>query len=103
MRAVFLGVLIWSCVLCLDFNYHDNESLENFLRNMSQLYPNLTKLYSIGKTVESKHLHVIYFYIKLLCLLRANFDITETIKNDACSVDILIYVLTLKYGTPSSV
>lgn len=59
MRAVFLGVLIWSCVLCLDFNYHDNESLENFLRNMSQLYPNLTKLYSIGKTVENKDLWVL--------------------------------------------
>lgn len=63
MRVVFLGVLIWSCVFCLDFNYYDNESLENFFRNMFQFYLNLIKLYSIGKIVESKYLYVIYFYI----------------------------------------
>lgn len=56
MKTVFIVILFWGGILCLDFNYHDNESMKNFLQNMSNIYPNLTKLYSVGKTVESKYL-----------------------------------------------
>ncbi|XP_062591708.1 carboxypeptidase D-like [Saccostrea cucullata] len=59
MKIVFLSVLLWASVLCLDFNYHDNSRLEQFLQNMSSIYPNLTKLYSIGKSVENRDLWVI--------------------------------------------
>ncbi|XP_061162829.1 carboxypeptidase D-like [Saccostrea echinata] len=59
MKIVFLSVLLWGSVLSLDFNYHDNVRLQQFLQNMSSTYPNLTKLYSIGKTVENMDLWVI--------------------------------------------
>ncbi|XP_042228787.1 inactive carboxypeptidase-like protein X2 [Homarus americanus] len=36
----------------LDFEYHDYDSITNFLRSMSATYPNLTALYSVGKSVQ---------------------------------------------------
>lgn len=34
--------------------YFNHEEMTAFLRNMSANYPNLTRLYSIGKSVQSK-------------------------------------------------
>lgn len=36
----------------LDFKYHNYERLTNFLRTTSRVYPNLTALYSIGRSVQ---------------------------------------------------
>lgn len=36
----------------LDFKYHDYDKLTKFLRTTSSKYPNLTALYSIGKSVQ---------------------------------------------------
>ncbi|PSN45052.1 hypothetical protein C0J52_04007 [Blattella germanica] len=42
----------------LDFNYHNYEKLTKFLRTTSSKYPNLTALYSIGKSVQGRDLWV---------------------------------------------
>ena len=35
-----------------EFIYHTHEQLEEFLNRTTQMYPDQTKLYSIGKSVE---------------------------------------------------
>uniref|UniRef100_A0A6P4E1Y0 Carboxypeptidase D isoform X2 n=1 Tax=Drosophila rhopaloa TaxID=1041015 RepID=A0A6P4E1Y0_DRORH len=42
----------------LDFVYHDHEELTRFLRCTSARYPNLTALYSIGKSIQGRDLWV---------------------------------------------
>ncbi|XP_030381385.1 carboxypeptidase D isoform X3 [Scaptodrosophila lebanonensis] len=42
----------------LDFVYHDHEELTRFLRATSARYPNLTALYSIGKSTQGRDLWV---------------------------------------------
>lgn len=93
MKAVYIVALVWGSILCLDFNYHDNKSLENFLGNMSNLYPNITKLYSIGKTVESK-------LMKTYFLLPAKLYYVLLIYEE-CSFDILQF--SLKQGFTSKI
>ncbi|KAK7501785.1 hypothetical protein BaRGS_00006871 [Batillaria attramentaria] len=43
----------------LDFVYHDAVQLEAFLTNISQTYPEITRLYSIGKSINGVDLWVI--------------------------------------------
>ncbi|KNC28936.1 hypothetical protein FF38_02940 [Lucilia cuprina] len=43
----------------LDFVYHNHEELTKFLRSTSARYPNLTALYSIGKSIQGKDLWVL--------------------------------------------
>ncbi|XP_063226209.1 carboxypeptidase M-like isoform X2 [Bacillus rossius redtenbacheri] len=42
----------------LEFKYHDHEQLTKFLRTTSSRFPNLTALYSIGKSVQGRDLWV---------------------------------------------
>ncbi|XP_071520920.1 carboxypeptidase D-like isoform X5 [Panulirus ornatus] len=42
----------------LDFEYHNYARMTDFLRSMSATYPNLTALYSIGKSVQGRDLWV---------------------------------------------
>ncbi|XP_055844777.1 carboxypeptidase D isoform X2 [Episyrphus balteatus] len=42
----------------LDFVYHDHDELTRFLRATSAKYPNLTALYSIGKSIQGRDLWV---------------------------------------------
>ncbi|CAO1298979.1 unnamed protein product [Diamesa hyperborea] len=42
----------------LDFVYHNHEEMTNFLRQTAFRYPNLTALYSIGKSVKGRDLWV---------------------------------------------
>jgi len=39
----------------LDFKYHNYDKLTKFLRSTSSKFPNLTALYSIGKSVQGKN------------------------------------------------
>ncbi|KAI5719918.1 hypothetical protein M8J76_016626 [Diaphorina citri] len=39
----------------LDFKHHNYEKMTKFLRQTSSRYPNLTALYSIGKSVQGDH------------------------------------------------
>ncbi|XP_058977860.1 carboxypeptidase D isoform X2 [Musca domestica] len=43
----------------LDFVYHNHEELTRFLRATSARYPNLTALYSIGKSIQGRELWVL--------------------------------------------
>lgn len=42
-----------------DFHHHNYEDMENFMRSFSQKYPNITKMYSIGLSVQGRHLWVL--------------------------------------------
>jgi murein tripeptide amidase MpaA len=42
----------------LDFVYHDHDEMTQFLRSTAFKYPNLTALYSIGKSVKGRDLWV---------------------------------------------
>ncbi|XP_072157235.1 carboxypeptidase D isoform X2 [Bemisia tabaci] len=42
----------------LEFKYHDYDKMTKFLRTTSSRYPNLTALYSIGKSVQGRDLWV---------------------------------------------
>ena len=42
----------------LDFKYHNHEEMTRFLRSTTAQYPNLTALYSIGKSTLGKDLWV---------------------------------------------
>lgn len=46
-------------VQLLDFVYHNHEEMTRFLRATSARYPNLTALYSIGKSVQNRDLWVL--------------------------------------------
>ncbi|XP_067008200.2 carboxypeptidase D [Anabrus simplex] len=57
-------VLCWGCVTCfgvpeLNFEYHSYADLKQYLENISEAYPNLTRLYSIGKSVQKQKLLVL--------------------------------------------
>ncbi|CAF5045252.1 unnamed protein product, partial [Rotaria socialis] len=41
------------------FQYHNYESMVNRLKELNQQYPNITSIYSIGKSVEKRDLWVI--------------------------------------------
>lgn len=55
----------------LEFKYHNYEQLTKFLRTTSSRYPNLTALYSIGKSVQGK------FFLYLFLLTRINYNETN--------------------------
>lgn len=38
----------------VDFNYHHYDDLERVLINISQEYPDIARLYSIGRSIEGK-------------------------------------------------
>ncbi|XP_041442281.1 carboxypeptidase M isoform X2 [Xenopus laevis] len=53
----FLGV---TTVLCsLDFNYHDNKAVENYLKDINKNYSSITYLHSIGSSVAGNQLWVL--------------------------------------------
>lgn len=48
----------------IDFNYHNHDEMTSILNNLNQQYPDLTALYSVGKSVEgryqSNHISILY-------------------------------------------
>jgi carboxypeptidase D len=42
-----------------EFKNHNYEALESFLIKMNQEHPDITRLYSVGKSVEGRQLYVI--------------------------------------------
>ena len=61
----------------LDFVYHNYAALTSYLKNVSEKYPNITHLYSIGKSVEgfndSNVTNLIRIYIYLFSMKRSGF------------------------------
>ncbi|XP_041346978.1 carboxypeptidase M-like, partial [Gigantopelta aegis] len=60
---ILLGCLVLlklsRMVAPLDFNYHNHTELEQFLKDISQQYPDITRMHSIGKSVKDADLWVI--------------------------------------------
>ncbi|XP_066224790.1 carboxypeptidase M [Saccopteryx leptura] len=53
-----LGLLL-PLVAALDFSYHHQEEMEEFLKNVAQNYSSITHLHSIGKSVKGRNLWVL--------------------------------------------
>jgi hypothetical protein len=62
----------------LDFKYHNYDKLTKFLRTTSSKFPNLTALYSIGKSVQGKN--IVRYVSKYL--IRFSAGISPTIPAD---------------------
>lgn len=60
MAAVRLGCWWAALTLCLgsvaalDFVYHDHDNITAFLTNVSQTYPEITYMHSIGKSIQGE-------------------------------------------------
>ena len=52
-------LLISVCFCSIDFVYHNYEQATQLMRQLEQDYPNLCKLYSIGKSVQDRELWVL--------------------------------------------
>lgn len=46
-------------ILPTKFEHHDFKAMERTLKDLSQNYPTLTRLYSIGKSVQNRDLWVL--------------------------------------------
>lgn len=55
---ILAAVCGWA-VAALDFNYHSRDQLEAYLVQVNRDYPQLTSLYSIGKSVQGRDLWVL--------------------------------------------
>ena len=53
--VAFLAANLVALVASLDSTYHNYTELTSYLHNVHQQYPNITYLYSIGKSVEGEH------------------------------------------------
>ncbi|XP_039101575.1 carboxypeptidase M [Hyaena hyaena] len=54
----WLGLLL-PLVATLDFGYHHQKDMEEFLKSVAQNYSSITRLYSIGKSVKGRKLWVL--------------------------------------------
>ena len=70
LRLMILAAVCGWAVAALDFNYHSRDQLEAYLVQVNRDYPQLTSLYSIGKSVQG--LFSINAYKFLAWELRAN-------------------------------
>ncbi|XP_063896391.1 carboxypeptidase D [Helicoverpa armigera] len=46
-------------ISAVDFSHHDYAKMESFLKTLNEAYPEITKLTSIGKSVEGRELYVL--------------------------------------------
>lgn len=107
-----LGLLTFALrwgVESLDFGYHDNHALEDFLRTITKTYPSITHLYSIGESVNKTDLWVLAIgqSPRDHVLLRPNFKFVGGIHgNEAVGREELLHMLeylVTRYGTDSEV
>ncbi|XP_054436058.1 carboxypeptidase M [Pteronotus mesoamericanus] len=56
--CLWLGLLL-PLVAALDFSYHHQEEMEEFLKKVAQNYSSITHLHSIGKSVKGRNLWVL--------------------------------------------
>lgn len=89
-----LLVLVIGSVAALDFKYHSNQELYNFLLNVSQAYPTITKLHSIGRSVRGTELWVLVVgqSVKSPVLLRPNVKYVGNIHgNEVVGRELLLH------------
>lgn len=56
---LWLGLLL-PLVATLDFGYHHQKDMEEFLKSVAQNYSSITRLYSIGKSVKGR-VYLVHF------------------------------------------
>lgn len=56
---LWLGLLL-PVIAALDFSYHHQPEMEEFLKSISQNYSSITHLHSIGESVEGR-VRFVYF------------------------------------------
>ena len=49
-----IWLLSFGCHTTVDFVYHNYESLQDYLVNVSQTYREITDLYSIGQSIQGE-------------------------------------------------
>uniref|UniRef100_A0A3B5M7U0 Peptidase M14 carboxypeptidase A domain-containing protein n=1 Tax=Xiphophorus couchianus TaxID=32473 RepID=A0A3B5M7U0_9TELE len=54
--SLFLLLSLLVPTLMLEFRYHDNREIEQYLLQVSADNPDITHLYSIGKSVKESYL-----------------------------------------------
>ncbi|KAK3577884.1 hypothetical protein CHS0354_014557 [Potamilus streckersoni] len=105
---LLLGITV-SRVASLDFSYHNQNQLEIFLHNASFYYPDITDLYSIGKSVHGVNLWVLAIGkdIKSHVPLRPNVKYIGNIHgNEAVSREMMMHFidyLLRSYGSNQTV
>ncbi len=52
--STLIVFLTTSCQADVDFVYHRHPELETYLLNINATYPDLTNLYSIGKSIQGE-------------------------------------------------
>lgn len=52
-------LLIVAHIAALEFRYHSNREIENFLLQVNASNSDITHLYSIGQSVTGKHTHTV--------------------------------------------
>ncbi|KAK7896798.1 hypothetical protein WMY93_022123 [Mugilogobius chulae] len=59
LRLLFFVVFHYTPVLSLDFRYHNNQQIKEYLVQVSSANPDITHLYSIGQSVRGQELWVL--------------------------------------------
>lgn len=57
-KTVRVGADEYGFIFKTEFKHHNHTEMEKFLKEMHETYPKLTRLYSIGKSVENRDLWV---------------------------------------------
>lgn len=55
MYSLLLSVLVLPCVLTLEFRYHNNLEIEQYLHQINASNSDITYLYSIGQSVKGNN------------------------------------------------
>ena len=58
-KTVRVGADEYGFIFKTEFKYHNFTKLEKFLKEIHETYPKLTRLYSIGKSVQNRDLWVL--------------------------------------------
>ncbi|KAI1292121.1 Carboxypeptidase M [Halotydeus destructor] len=93
----------------IDFNYHNHAEMTRILRNYSSRYPDLTQLYSIGKTVNDRDIWVLLISKnpESEVLLKPNVKYIGNMHgNEAVGRELLLHLidyLLSSYGTDNYV
>ncbi|RWS24665.1 Csa-PI kinase-like protein [Leptotrombidium deliense] len=79
----------------IDFNYHNYDSMTNILRDINTAYPDITHLYSIGRSVQGRELWVLMLTKdpQTEVLLKPNFKYVANMHgNEAVGRELLLHL-----------
>jgi hypothetical protein len=79
-------ILIGATLGYVDFNYHNYEQVTNILHYVHSQYPNLTHVYSIGKSVMGK--------VHFKWSFQSPHEVVTWRQFDQSNISIFIYVYT---------